>query len=294
MIHAGLPSSNTLVQQQHQRSLHNAPALRTPQTRTRRRTTCACQPKPTSPKCSSDGSSTGRRALLLVPSIAWTVNGLSMGSSPALADEDRASAIEAVRREYDRFAPKYDAENAGKFDDLRKQLVGQAYGDVLEIGVGTGLNLPFYDYFDKVRSVTGVDISRGMIIEGSKKKAFDPLLRDARIQLFQEDAAQLPQDDVPSASYDSIVSTFSLGVMPDPPAVLKEMVRAVKPGGKILLLEQTRSDNPLLGAYQSVSSKGRNLDLDIPALLEQAGLQSASVQRYNNGSILMAEVQVSK
>jgi len=64
---------------------------------------------------------------------------------------------------------------------------------------------------------------------------------------MQADATNL---SLGAASYDCVVDTFSLCVIPDPLAALKEMARIVKPGGKVLLLEHARSDNPILGAYQ--------------------------------------------
>lgn len=67
---------------------------------------------------------------------------------------------------------------------------------------------------------------------------------------LQADATQLP---LQSGAYDTVVDTFSLCVIPDPLAALKEMARVVRPaaqGGRVLLLEHSRSSNPLLGAYQ--------------------------------------------
>jgi methyltransferase OMS1 len=57
-------------------------------------------------------------------------------------------------------------------------------------------------------------------------------------------------DSFASSSFDSVVDSFSLCVIPDPLAALKEMARVVRPGGRVLLLEHARSDNPLLGLYQ--------------------------------------------
>mmetsp|Transcript_6803 Transcript_6803/g.18272 ORF Transcript_6803/g.18272 Transcript_6803/m.18272 type:complete len:151 (+) Transcript_6803:539-991(+) len=135
-----------------------------------------------------------------------------------------------------------------------------------------------------------------MLSQASARIASDPQLKDARISLQQADATQLP---LASASFDCVVDTFSLCVIPEPLAALREMARMLKPGGRLLLLEHARSDNPILGAYQDVSAsavaataKGCVWNQDVPALLKAAGLQPIKLERYTAGTIMMVEAQV--
>jgi ubiquinone/menaquinone biosynthesis C-methylase UbiE len=141
----------------------------------------------------------------------------------------------------------------------------QAQGKVLEVGVGTGLNLPMYSW-SNVTSLTGVDLSAGMLQEAALRvenslpgvrllaassSSSSSSSRDGDgsipVRLVQADVAKLP---FPDDSFDVVTDTFSLCVFPAPEAALAELLRVLRPGGSLLLLEHTRSDNPLLGAYQ--------------------------------------------
>jgi ubiquinone/menaquinone biosynthesis C-methylase UbiE len=138
---------------------------------------------------------------------------------------------------------------------------------VLEVAVGTGLNLPLYRW-PAVTSLTGVDLSPGMLQQAARRVASDAVpgtrlvganggggggssARGGRggvpVRLVQGDAARLP---FPAATFDCVVDTFSLCVFEAPAAALAELARVLRPGGRLLLLEHTRSDNALLGVYQ--------------------------------------------
>lgn len=159
----------------------------------------------------------------------------------------------------------------------------QASGSVLEVAVGTGLNLPLYDW-SAITSFTCMDLSKGMLNQAARRlRSSIPaavvtssaeqqgrmdLNRDTSapaqgsataggvdttvehkvpVQLLQADVSSLP---IPDNTYDVVVDTFSLCVFGRPEAALLEIVRVLKPGGRLLLLEHSRSDNMLLGAYQ--------------------------------------------
>ncbi len=115
----------------------------------------------------------------------------------------------------------------------RPQLVGDLAGTILEAGVGTGRNLPFY----RGQRVVGLDLSEVMLARASRR-----LPADARAHLLQGDACRLPMS---SASVDSYLSTFLYCVLPDDlqTGSLAEMARVLKPGGRFRLLEIIYSRN---------------------------------------------------
>ncbi|OYT97372.1 MAG: SAM-dependent methyltransferase [Pseudomonas sp. PGPPP3] len=152
----------------------------------------------------------------------------------------------------------------------RAQIVPQAEGRVLEIGIGSGLNLSFYDP-TKVSVIVGVDPSAAM-----QKLAQQ---RAAEISIPVEMIAlELGQIQAADASFDSIVCTFTLCTIPDAMAALQEMRRVLKPGGKLLFSEHGLApDLPVVRWQHRLTplwkpfSGGCHLNRDIPALIEAGG-----------------------
>ncbi len=147
----------------------------------------------------------------------------------ALAETER------VRRYYERIAHRYD-EYVGYFERLlvgdgRQWVCGQARGEVLEIAVGTGRNLPYYP--SDVR-LTGVDLTPAMLAL-ARRRASD-LGRE--VDLRVGDAQAL---DLPAARFDTVVATLALSSIPDERHALAEARRVLRPGGRLLLLEHVRS-----------------------------------------------------
>ncbi|NIJ11870.1 ubiquinone/menaquinone biosynthesis C-methylase UbiE [Saccharomonospora amisosensis] len=143
--------------------------------------------------------------------------------------------LDRLRRYWDRNSRGYDRQmsffDRKLFGDTRQWACAQAEGDVLEVAIGTGLNLPFYP---EDARLTGIDFSPGML-EYARRRA-DDLGRAARLRV--EDAQRL---DFPDASFDTVVSTFALCGIPDERAAVAEMVRVLRPGGLLVLADHVRS-----------------------------------------------------
>ena len=137
---------------------------------------------------------------------------------------------EAIRRSYRRWAPIYDLTfgritQGGRI--LAARHVNALGGSVLEVGIGTGLALEFYQPHV---SVTGIDLSDDMLREARAKVAKRGLRNVAG--LHQMDATQVA---LPDASFDHVAAMHIMSVVPDPEAVLAEMVRLCRPGGSVLI-----------------------------------------------------------
>ena len=207
----------------------------------------------------------------------------------------KSSATQAIQADYDRFSEKYDELDGGAAADAlgieqaRADMLGSANGRVLEVAVGTGLNLPKYK-FRQVSKLVAIDLSPGMLVQ-AKAKASALALDGAQIEFATMDVENL---EFPDASFDTVVDTFSLCVFPDPVAALKEMRRVCKPGGRILLLENSVSDNAVLAAYQKataplvakVGGKGCFYDQDPAALAAAAGLRVVLNRALVAGGVL--------
>lgn len=149
-----------------------------------------------------------------------------------------------TRSRYDLIAPLYDIMEWPVeqllFKGLREDLWDQVTGPkVLEIGVGTGKNIPFYP---RNIEITGIDLSPGMLKQAKKllaKKQQD------RFTLKEMDAQNM---DFPDNHFDEVVATFVFCSVPDPILGLKEALRVTKPGGKLHLLEHMRADYPALAS----------------------------------------------
>jgi phosphatidylethanolamine/phosphatidyl-N-methylethanolamine N-methyltransferase len=149
---------------------------------------------------------------------------------------------EAVRAAYRRWAGVYDAVFGGIFLLARRRavaLVNRLPGrDVLEVGVGTGLALPYYA---ADRRVTGIDLSAEMLAQARKRVA-DSGIRNV-VALREMDAEAT---DFPDASFDVAVAMFVASVVPDPRALMAEMRRVVRPGGNILFISHFTAKKGLL------------------------------------------------
>jgi ubiquinone/menaquinone biosynthesis C-methylase UbiE len=159
----------------------------------------------------------------------------------------------------------------------RKKVVPMAEGTVLEIGIGTGLNLPYYDPA-KVKKVIGLDPS-----EASWKLAG----KRAKDLPFPVEFVGLPGELIPldDRSVDTVLMTFSLCTIPDPVRALEGMRRVLKPGGKLVFCEHGAAPDTDVLKWQNRVNPiwralfgGCNLNRRIPELVERGGFRIADLQ----------------
>lgn len=124
----------------------------------------------------------------------------------------------------------------------RAKVVPEAEGRVIEIGLGSGLNLAFYDPA-KVKEVVGVDPAGEMLTRARKRAA------QARVpvEMAQLDGEELPFED---GSADTVVVTYALCTIPEPERALAEMRRVLKPGGRLLFAEHGAAPDPGVARWQ--------------------------------------------
>jgi SAM-dependent methyltransferase len=156
-------------------------------------------------------------------------------------------------------------------DARRAALVRGASGDVLEIGFGSGATLPFYDPA-KVRQLTVVEPSEGMNRRAAGRLATSPV----PVRSVPGAGEGLPFAD---GSFDTVVTCLTLCSVTDPPKVLAEIRRVLRPGGQFLFLEHVLSDDAdrqrwqvRLTPLQRVIGVGCHLDRDTAAIIRAAGL----------------------
>lgn len=160
----------------------------------------------------------------------------------------------------------------------REKIVHLAEGDVLEIGFGSGLNLPFYDS-DKVRKVFGLEPSAGM-----RRKA-QPNVDASGIDV---EFIDLPGEEIPleAKSVDTVLVTFTLCSIDDAVTALEGMRRVLKPGGNLLFCEHGAAPDAGVRRWQDRLnpgwkrfSGGCNMNRDIPALIERGGFRITTDER---------------
>jgi phosphatidylethanolamine/phosphatidyl-N-methylethanolamine N-methyltransferase len=148
---------------------------------------------------------------------------------------------------------------------------------VLEVGVGTGINLPLYP---RTCTVTGIDLSGHML-----EKAHERIVRKEVLNcgVLEMDAAAM---SFPDNSFDIVYAPYLISVVPDPVQVAREMRRVCRPGGRIVILNHFKSTNPVLSRIETAISPltvhiGFKSDLCLPGFLAQAELTPISVQKVN-------------
>jgi len=164
------------------------------------------------------------------------------------------------------------------FHRLRSELLKDARGEVLEIGFGTGLNLPHYSR--NISRLSIVDPARMLTDKVRKRMAQIPF----PIHVEHSTAEALPY---PDRQFDSVVSTWTLCTIPDVRKALHEIRRVLKPTGTFFFLEHGRSDNARIAVWQdrlnpiqNIFGGGCNLNRRIDQLITESGLQIRHLDRF--------------
>lgn len=164
-------------------------------------------------------------------------------------------------------------------DRERARIVPRARGEVLEIGIGTGLNLAHYRA-EQITRLCGLDPSLAL-----HDIAADRLQRSGlELELIPLSAERIP---VPDRQFDSVVCTFTLCTIPDPLAALAELRRVLKPGGELLFSEHGLSPDAGVERWQhwltpvwKPFAGGCHLDRDMPALLADGGFDIVELDQH--------------
>lgn len=176
---------------------------------------------------------------------------------------------------YNRIAGSYDAIDRFIPGGWRRQATALASGQVLEVGVGTGLNLPYYA--DRCTGVLGIDISTGMLAKAAARAA----QCRAPVRLAVMDVQSLP---LAGAGFDSILAAFVFCTVPRPLAGLRECHRVLRPGGRLILLEHMGSEGKLLRTLMDVLNPltvrllGDHINRDTVQTVAAAGFRVETVK----------------
>ncbi|THV42511.1 class I SAM-dependent methyltransferase [Glycomyces buryatensis] len=197
----------------------------------------------------------------------------------------RVRTLDDLRRFWDKQAHRYDhaMEWAERrfFDGTREWITERATGQVLEVAIGTGLNLPHYS---KGVELTGIELSPGMLALAKRRAASLGLDVDLRLG----DAQELDFED---ASFDTVVCTFSLCTIPDDAKAVGEMIRVLRPGGRLLLADHVESTSAWVRGIQrvietgSVPFQGEHFRRHPSRHVEAAGLDIEARDRFKKGLI---------
>jgi ubiquinone/menaquinone biosynthesis C-methylase UbiE len=188
------------------------------------------------------------------------------------------SKDKAEARRYDRVAWRYDFLESPMemmaFSKLRKEMLADVRGKVLDVGIGTGKNL---SYYPAGVELIGIDISPKMLAKA--KTRADALGIEVDLRMMDVENLQFPD-----STFDFIVVTFVFCSVTDPIRGLRELARVVKDDGTILLLEHVRSENRVLGKImdwlnpEARALFGPNINRRTVENIKRAGLEVVSVE----------------
>jgi ubiquinone/menaquinone biosynthesis C-methylase UbiE len=200
---------------------------------------------------------------------------------------------EAARRRYNRIAPIYDLMESiverSRYSRWRQVLWSKVEGkDILEVGVGTGKNFPYYP---ENADITAIDFSEKMLSRAKEKAQKQEL----KVHLFQMDVQNLEFED---NTFDTVVSSFVFCSVPDPVRGLMEVERVCRPGGKVVLLEHVLSANRILAWVMNLANPlvvhiiGANINRRTVENVANSGLKVEKVTDLAAGIFKLIEARV--
>ena len=201
--------------------------------------------------------------------------------SRSTAAERAAIESRRVERVYAALARVYDDAFDWALGPGRRRAVSTLpirRGDrVLEVGVGTGLSLPYYP---TSCHITGIDISEPML-EQARERA--EVLGREDVDLRLMDAHHLTY---PDGVFDHVLAPYVISVVPEPERVMAEIARVCKPNGTVMVVNHFIHDQPIIGAFERLLTPlsqwiGFRLDEPMAAVLEAPGLDTVRVERVN-------------
>ena len=152
---------------------------------------------------------------------------------------------ETIAKAYARWAPVYDLVFGALFERGRRAAIAASErvgGRILEVGIGTGISLPYYG---RTSRVFGIDLSEPMLKKARQRVAAGRLANVEGLAVM--DAEHL---DFPDASFDVVVAQYVVNTVPHPEAALDEFARVLKPGGEIVLLNRVGAEAGLRLAFE--------------------------------------------
>jgi ubiquinone/menaquinone biosynthesis C-methylase UbiE len=188
-----------------------------------------------------------------------------------------------TRTRYQRISGLYDLMEIlpeKQYHPWREKLWSLVKGPcLLEVGVGSGKNMPFYP---KGMQITGIDLTPGMLAHAQKKAA--SLNLDVTLRLGDVQSLEFEDD-----TFDSVVATFVFCSVPDPILGLRELERVTKPGGQIILMDHVRSEKLILGILMDILNPivvrmmGANINRRTVGNVRKAGLKIENVENLGMG-----------
>jgi ubiquinone/menaquinone biosynthesis C-methylase UbiE len=196
------------------------------------------------------------------------------------------ASSERVRKIYQHHAANYDdSMRSNTLESIRANLFARATGDVLELGIGTGVTIKHYA---GISSLTGLDLSEGMLAQAREKVNNLAFKTDFRVEDFQT-------LEFENSSFDTVTSSLGLCGIPDPEKLFFEIRRVLRPGGKLLALEHVRPPNAFLGLLADAINPvwdhfiGCHPNRRTKDLLENAGFKVQVLERHYLGILIALE-----